>query len=160
MADMNGIAVSLEGWEDLRDALHKLTEETALRAGNNAARAGANYLKARIVEALPTGPGKPKLRRNKAGTIIETDYGHLRDNVKVRGARRKAREAMNLGGEFEFTISPGAAFWGKFLEYGTVKMAARPVWRPVFDAETDATVNRVGEVLQRNILRFARRQRA
>lgn len=156
---MNGMAFSLEGWEDLQRALHKLSEDTALRAGNNAARAGANYLKARIVENLPVGPGKPKLRRNKRGTIIETDYGHLRDNVKVRGAGRKARAAMNLAGEFEYTISPGAAFWGKFLEYGTVKMAARPVWRPTFDSETDATVNRVGEVLARNIARFARRQR-
>lgn len=156
---MNGMAVSLDGWEELQTALHKLTEDAAIKSGNSAARAGANYLKARIVENLPVGPGKVKLRRNKRGTIVVMDYGHLRDNVKVRAARKNARQAMNLGGEFEFTISPGAAFWGKFLEFGTVKMPAQPVWRPIFDAETDAIVERVGEVLLRAIKRHARRQR-
>lgn len=156
---MNGMAVSLDGWEELQTALHKLTEDAAIKSGNSAARAGANYLKTKIVEALPVGPGAPKYRRNRSGEIVMMDYGHLRDNVKVRAARKNARQSMNAEGYFEFTIDPGAAFWGKFLEFGTVNMAARPVWRPTFDAETEATVERVGEVLTRAIERFNKRKR-
>lgn len=156
---MNGIAVSLHGWEELGRALANLSEETAIKAGNSAARAGTNHIKTRIVEQIPLGPGKVKLRRNKRGDIAVMDYGHLRDNIKVRPARKRTRQAMNAGGYYEFTISPGAAFWGKFLEFGTVKMPATPIWRNTFDSETDAAVAKVGEVLLRAINRAARRRR-
>ena len=32
-----------------------------------------------------------------------------------------------------FVVTTGRAFWGYFLEVGTVKMAARPWARPLFD---------------------------
>lgn len=153
----NGTSMSVEGWEELQAALRALSDEVVIKTGNRAARAGATYLKDRIAAALPLGPGTPKLRRNKRGDVVVMNYGHLRDNVKVSALNKRPREKANSAGYLEFSIGPGHAFWGKFLEFGTAKMSARPVWRPVFDSETDATVEKVGNVLRISIARFARK---
>lgn len=154
----NGTAIAVEGWEELQQALQALADEVVVKVGNQAARAGANYLKGQIVAATPVGPGTAKLRRNKRGTLVVMDYGHLRDNIRVRAAGKKSREGMNAAGYFEFSIDPGAAFWGKFLEFGTAKMAARPIWRPTFDAEAQNTVDVVGKRLEMAISRASKRQ--
>lgn len=151
----NGTVMAVEGWEDLARALDMLSDEMTVKAGNRAALAGANYLKGQISAALPLGQRRAKLRRSNNGDVVVMDYGHLRDNVKVRGAGKRARSAMNAAGYFEFSITPGHAFWGRFLEFGTVNQAARPIWRPVFDAETEATVEKVGNVLRLSIARLA-----
>lgn len=154
---MNGTALSVEGGEELAAALRALSEDVVVRLGNRAARAGTNLLKEAIVSAAPVGPGKAKLRRNKSGELVVMDYGHLRDNIKVRGIGKALRSDMNSGGYFEFSISAGHAFWGKFLEFGTVKMAARPFFRPAFDANSQAATDKVGDVLKAGITRARRK---
>ncbi|MCA3183714.1 MAG: hypothetical protein INH13_08850, partial [Cupriavidus sp.] len=41
------------------------------------------------------------------------------------------------------------AFYGRYLEYGTSKMAAQPFLRPGFEAKRKAAAAAVGEVIQK-----------
>ena len=61
------------------------------------------------------GRGKRRGQRES----VAYDYGHLQDNIRVVAAGRGGRGAA-------VRITTGKAFWGLFLEKGTVRMRARP----------------------------------
>ena len=87
--------------------------------------------------------------------------------VIVESARRRAVKATGRGAEsihasvtersrFGVTQAIGPtkrAFYMRFLEFGTVKMPARPFLRPALDEERDAVVREVGRKLWERILR-------
>lgn len=90
--------------------------------------------------------------------------------VIVDGARRRAAKDTGKGAEsihatvtersrFSVTQSIGPsknAFYMRFVEFGTVKTAARPFLRPALDEERDAVIRKVGRELWEQIRRRAR----
>lgn len=66
--------------------------------------------------------------------------GRLRHNIVLapKGGQPKGVVALALA-------VANKAFYGRFLEFGTVKMAARPFMRPAFDANARETPNRFGK---------------
>lgn len=150
----NGVSLSIEGWQELDKRLKALDEEVSKRLAIRAIRVGTRLMFNEVKSAAPVGPGTPKLRRTKNGDIVVGDYGHLRDNIRMRQPDKRSRVAAQAGGLFEFIITTGAAFWGRFLEEGTVKMSARPWMRPTFDGNVDAVTERVGHELKVGIDKF------
>lgn len=53
-------------------------------------------------------------------------YGTLKDNIRVAPAKK-----IRTG--FHAKASTGDAFWGLFLEFGTVKMKKKPWFLPAWD---------------------------
>lgn len=107
--------IKMEGLEDLKANLLALDEAVATKIGVKADRDAANILKSALVEAAPYDP------------TAESPYGHLRENIRVR--KQQVRTAHTI----RYVVDTGKAFWGAFVELGTVKMAARPWMRPVFE---------------------------
>jgi HK97 gp10 family phage protein len=65
------------------------------------------------------------------------------------------------GGEAYVGVSwQGNAFYGRFLEFGTAKMAARPFLRPAFDARSGEALGIFMDRLRENIERARRRAAA
>lgn len=157
MPDANGVSLSIGGGAELERRLKGLSEEVVKRLALRAARAGSRLMKDAIAAAAPLGPGKAKLRRTRSGDLVVADYGHLRDNIRMRLPSKRARSGAEAGGLFEFIITTGQAFWGRFLEEGTAKMAPRPWMRPAFDATADPATDRVGEVLKTGIDAWVRK---
>jgi len=148
----SGGKVQLHGVTELKAALAELSDEVATKIGVAADRKAANLMKEAMVAIAPYNPnGSTRSRKSKKGVVTKTDYGHLRDNIRVRRARAKT------DGKIVFTINTGAAFWGYFLEFGTVNMSARPFMRPAFDATREAAVNVQIEELKSGIVRVAKR---
>ena len=87
--------------------------------------------------------------------------------VIIDGAQRRAPKDTGKGAEsihasvtersrfgVTQTIGPSKnAFYMRFVEFGTVKMTARPFLRPALDEERDATIREVGRKLWERILR-------
>lgn len=141
------------GLRQMKAAFEQLGTEVATRIGVAANRRAANRLKARFIEAAPYSERKStvKYRKLKRGTVVETDYGHLRDNLKVR------RVTVRTKGRISFQVSTGNAFWGYFLEFGTAKMQARPWMRPTSEAASSEILALQKEELAAGIQRALRR---
>jgi len=143
----------LEGAKELDAALADLGVDVAGKLGNAAVRKTAKTLQAELIDAAPYNPSgpTPKVYTAKDGSVRRTDYGHLRDNLRVR--RRKANKPYMI----RFEVTTGQAFWGTFLEWGTVRMAAKPWARPLFDRLHQRLITVMMETLREGVKRAARR---
>jgi HK97 gp10 family phage protein len=118
----------LEGVAELKAALAELSNEVATKEGRNANRAAAGVIQKAFKEYAPYRPGvQLKYWKTKGGSKSR-DYGDLRDNIRVRLAKARKENTIT------YNVTTGNAFWGYFLEYGTVNMPAQPWMRPAFDA--------------------------
>lgn len=76
---------------------------------------------------------------------------HLRDNIGAAPDRDHAAAEGWLAsvaiGAFK-TLPIGELFYGRFLEVGTVKQAARPWLRPAFEATRDAIISRLASLMR------------
>lgn len=143
----------LEGAKELDAALAALGTDVAGKLGTAATRAAGKALQAELIDAAPFNPNgpKPKIFTAKSGSLRRTDYGHLRDNLRVR--RVKADKPFMI----RFQVTTGRAFWGAFLEWGTVRMAAKPWARPTFDRMHQKLLSTVMDTLRTGVDRAAKR---
>lgn len=98
--------------------------------------------------------------RSAAGNVT---YGpasiHLRDNITA------APEQPSPGGIAAVSVGArripkiGEVFYGRFLEFGTVKQAPRPWLRPAFDSTYQQVVRRMADRLQARVIAAARKFR-
>lgn len=139
MADVFDIKITglAELQRQLREFGPKL-EQRGLRAMNYA---GARVVLEKVRETAPVRTGLLRAnlvtykRRTKPGAITHTiglkvvrlKYGNTPEN------RRRRR----VGKKYE---ADGPAFYGKFVEFGSSKMAARPFLRPALYAAAPAAV--------------------
>ncbi|WP_084439265.1 HK97-gp10 family putative phage morphogenesis protein [Sphingobium sp. TCM1] len=150
MADR--IRFQMTGWDELKRGLEQLGPELATKAGKSAIRAGAKTLAEEVKAATPVGDDDTsRSYRTKSGQSVTVDYGHMRDNIKVKMGRPK--KAFNVVAHVTF----GSAFWARFLEYGTVKMMARPFAKPAFDNATVLMLEKIKSQLGVSMERLARK---
>ena len=119
-----GVSVRIEGWEELERKLRQLGEtinERELLEG--ALMDGAEIVKASMQRTAPYRTGQ------------------LQESIEIS---KKGRE------KYSVRIGPsGSGFYGRFLEYGTSRVAARPFARPAFDA----VHNEVQQAIEQSIWR-------
>lgn len=80
-----------------------------------------------------------KVVRDEARARAPVDTGLTRDNIIA--ARRRAERYDE---EYAVTVrhkGKGRPFYWKFIEFGTVKLAARPFLRPAFESATYRAIN-------------------
>jgi HK97 gp10 family phage protein len=111
--------VKVEGVSELKAAFEQLGVEVSTRIGVRANREAARLLQSELIQAAPYDPREKKRAKN---------YGHLRDNIRIR--RQRARNQ----GHITMNVTTGNAFWGNFLEFGTVRMPAQPWFRPIVES--------------------------
>jgi HK97 gp10 family phage protein len=150
----NVTRVKLEGLEELKANLAALGEEVATKVGVRANREAAKAMAVYVKAFAPVGTG-PTLKRwkRKDGSVGSADYGRLNENIRVRRARARSENTIT------FNISTGRAFWGSFLEFGTVNMPAQPWMRPAVDAGATQGLNVQIEELRKGIERATKRMR-
>ncbi|MBR8344650.1 HK97-gp10 family putative phage morphogenesis protein [Burkholderia ambifaria] len=74
--------------------------------------------------------------------------GMLRDNMLIAYDREKSVEGKIAS--YVVTWSK-EAFYGRFVEYGTSKMAAEPFLRPAFDTKQREVAQAIDEVIDRKV---------
>lgn len=92
------------------------------------------------------GSAGAALLRDEAITRAPSRSGILRDNIIIK----RLEEEANGNESQTYIVTPRSkpAFYWRFLEFGTVKMPARPFMRPAFDARREDALNKMREVLK------------
>lgn len=124
MADFD---IQITGLKELDRALQELAWPAARRALRKGMRQGANVV------------------RDEARAKAPIDSGNLKRRIRTR---ERSEEAGNM--RFDIEV-PRSAFYGRFLEYGTSKMAAKPFLRPAAEAKTEEAVTVMRDALSEAI---------
>lgn len=152
------VRTKIEGVAELKAALEELGEVVATKIGVKANRDSATQLMKVLAEAAPyDATHRKKYWKRKNGTVATAYYGHLRDAIRVR--KVKAQNANTI----VHLVSTGDAFWGNFQEFGTVRMPARPWWRPAVDVVysriLSIQISGLSDGIEREAKRIARKNR-
>lgn len=145
------MTTKFEGGLELSRGLRALGEEST-KVGRRSLRKTANELRDALIDAAPRNEAgeTEKSWRRKDGTVARARYGQLFQNIRVREMRVRKDNTIGM------VVSTGNAFWGSFLEFGTVKLRARPWFRPVWDRMQNRLVASLGQILGQEIERTAR----
>ena len=120
---MDDFNVEIVGLRELDRALQELAWPAARRALRKGMRKGANVVRDEARAKAPVRTGK--LRKAIRTRERSEDAGNMRFAVEV----------------------PRRAFYGRFLEYGTSKMAAKPFLRPAAEGKTEVAVGAMRDAL-------------
>lgn len=118
------------------DALAKVASESVLR---QAAVAGARVFFDEVRMRAPVNLG---IYEGKWG---RHPPGFLRNNILI--AFDKDTSVEGLRASYVITWSK-EAFYGRFVEFGTSKMAAKPFLRPAYEAKKQAAAQKFSEVIE------------
>lgn len=102
---------------------------------------------------------EPMVQSVRANVPLGPDSIHLKDNITAAPDRAHARSvgwlaSVAVGARRVPKI--GEIFYLRFLEWGTVKQAPRPVLRPAFDSHSAGVTRRLAALLAKRV-RAARR---
>jgi len=128
MADR--FSLKIEGFKELAANLRALPDALQRSVILDALTDAAEPMRARMGQLAPRRPGAPDIADN-IGISVANRIGD------VGGGRWEARS------DTEHAVAVGPTknfFYGLFLEYGTIKMAARPFMRPAFDTTVQTSL--------------------
>lgn len=131
----------VEGFKELSKALNALPDRMQKRVTRGAVRKGAVVVQKAIIARAPVGEG-----------TTHPKYGKLKNNIKI-----KEEKAASSKTTARFVVHNSRAFWGSFLEFGTVNMPAQPFMRPGFDESTDAAFTAMAKGLGDGLAREAKK---
>lgn len=137
MAD--NFTVKIRGFDDLKASMRGLSADMAGKVARAASAAAAGVV------------------RKAARAKVPQDTGNLRKNVI---AKRLPKAETQLTSEHIVTVRQGKvtakqkaagledAFYGKFVEFGTVKMGPRPYLRPALDENVQPAIDAMRDRLK------------
>lgn len=138
-----GARFDIGGFEELEKALADLAPKVGTKAGQTATRKAGQFVARKVRAAAPMGDADTSRTYRTAGGTVTVDYGHLKRNIRVQKRRKVGRKEVGT------IIGTGNAFWGRFLEFGTRKMAARPWFGPAVRANIGEALDIIKEELQK-----------
>ena len=135
---MIGASFDLSGINARLDRLTKAARKSTRKAAQAGAQVYHDELKARVpMSAKPHKSGKKvytpgTLRRAIYQAFVEAESGESQATYRV-------------------SWNKSHAFYGKFLEYGTSKMSAKPFLRPGYDSAHSRALSAVQSVMRSSI---------
>lgn len=148
----------IKGLSELSAALKELPNRIARNALRRSVARGAVVIRDEAktrapVSTTPPAPGDPLPGTLKRSIVIKHDKDRsiLTSQTYVVAVRhgKKYRNQGKKGNR-----SQDAYYW-RWVEFGTVKMAARPFMRPAFEAQKEAAVQEIARVLAERIAQEA-----
>lgn len=136
--------LSVENPDGLTSAIDALTQVASESVLRQATVAGARVIFEEVKFRTPIGIATWESRDGKQKRYP----GFLRDSILL--AYDKERSAEGLRATYLVTWSKDA-FYGRFIEYGTSKMAANPFLRPGYDAKRDAAAQKFSDVIDKKV---------
>lgn len=148
----------IKGLSELSAALKELPNRIARNALRQSVARGAVVIRDEAktrapVSTTPPAPGDPLPGTLKRSIVIkhDKDRSSLTSQTYVVAVRhgKKYRNQGKKGNR-----SQDAYYW-RWVEFGTVKMAARPFMRPAFETQKEAAVQEIARVLAERIAQEA-----
>lgn len=163
MADK--ITIELQGFKELADLLKDFGPRVAKNGLRSSTFAGAKVVKGAIQQKAPVDTGLLResvstFRRRTPDNVAQYSVGlRVLKNPKYVLVARHANTAKNSAkGRVGKTHSiAGPALYGRFLEYGTSKMSARPFMRPAIAEATTQALDAIKGGLEKAVDRAAKK---
>lgn len=138
--------VEVKGLKELDEFLKQLPEQIQRRALQQATLAGARVIRDSAAGRAPMRyfpPGPMKAYKSSSKYRLP---GFLRASVKVWRLKKDAKGTVSYA-----VGARGLAFYGRFVEFGTRFVGARPFLRPALDAMHLWAIEAVAAVLRQKI---------
>ena len=146
--------IKIDGLRELKNALLKLPEKLGEKVLNGALYAGAKLVVDDAKVKVPVRTGE--LRRNiRARRATKKQRGDLTAAVVV-GVRRLTKKQIASIRKKKGRENASDAFYWRFLEFGTSKMAARPFLRPAFESRKTAAALLIKDEIRKRIEKEAK----
>lgn len=153
MAD--AVKIELKGFKELEAALKSFGPRVAKNGLRSADFAGARVIRDAAKEAVPVDTGLLKSQiyaaRRRTPDHIATYTIRVRNKGKVTKIRR-FRKGRNAG---KYTTAAPPPVYGKFLEFGTSRMAAKPWLRPALLQNVTKAIDAIKAGLAKAIAKAA-----
>lgn len=156
---MAAITVRVDGLRELGEAMRALGNETSQKIAHAMASAAARLVRDQAKKLAPVATGEmrdniiaKKLRKSETVLTSEYKVGVKRYKRKYANTKRNVR-MRRAGTEYELDI----AYYWRYVEFGTVKMAPRPFIRPAIDQNKFTAIEAMRKVGQRRIEAAARK---
>lgn len=127
----------LDGAAELDAQLAQLGTAMATEIGREAAETSAEVLRDAWVAGAPYSERASTMKywSLAGGGTGKANYGHLKGNIKVAPVKAQKINAV------VYKVTTGDAFWGYFLEFGTVRMPPHPWARPIVERMKAELIN-------------------
>lgn len=139
--------LELKGFKELAAAMRELPERVAKNALRSAVGAGAAEIRKEAKLHAPVDSGR--LKTSIYQKQIREPSGQYKQVFFV-GARNGPKRKK--GGTKDYSQS---AWYWRFVEFGTAKMAASPFLRPAFESKKEAAIDAIGKKLDERIQKHA-----
>ena len=130
----------IPGVEELNSALNLLPEDLAKKVVRNAVAAGARVIRDAARDLAPYDPSR-------------TSGVHLRDGIVVK-RKKNTNDIMIIGTQ---TRGSKAVPHAHLLEFGTVKMSAKPFLAPAAAMTQQKAIGKMFNVMANGILRESKK---
>jgi HK97 gp10 family phage protein len=159
------VTIKIAGLAELQKALLELPLAVRGRALNSAVSKGARVVQASVKENARATRLTGNLEKNvviarsrKGSTLGRSEYAVLVKRTKKQYANTRANRRSGRAGKNYSTF--GDAFYWRFLEFGTKKMARKPLFRDGFEKSkgraAEAITRQLGVAIENQVkkLRF------
>jgi HK97 gp10 family phage protein len=146
------IEYQLSGFKELDAALRNMPRAIAGRAVTAGLVASGDVFTRALRAAAPVRERGDKPKKIKTGGVRLR--GYLKANVKASKPFRDRKT-----GTYAIKMSPGKAFYGKFLEFGTKHQSARPFFLRALGGVVPTAIDRLGAVIAAAINEYAAKQK-
>jgi HK97 gp10 family phage protein len=135
----------VQGLKELNETLQRFPAKLERNILRGAIRAGASVI---VEDARRRAPVLSVLDPRRV-------FGALAKSIRVRGVQSK--NGALVGGVFAGGVADvgrgkgkiqADAFYARFVEFGTAKMAARPFLRPAIDSKTPAAIDATADYIR------------
>lgn len=139
----------IEGLDLLGKALQELPKNIGRNVLRGAVNAGATVIRKEAVMRVPIDTGKlrkaiyQKQIRELSSAVQQTFFVGWRHGKKERAVQRRRKR----GGQTVTVIEDRDAYYGRFVEFGTAKMAAQPFMRPAYESQKEAALQAIREYI-------------
>ena len=141
---MSDFTTALVGFEDFKRQLAQLPGRVGRNVLRGAVNAGATVIRKEVVSRAPQYTGPVAAGHPPPGTLKKAVY--QKQIAELSNATRQTFFVGVRQGKKQQTVKRGKsivnldAYYGRFVEFGTSKMSARPFVRPAFEAKKDAAI--------------------
>jgi HK97 gp10 family phage protein len=142
----------LSGFKELDEALRNMPRAIAGRAVTKGLVAAGAVFTAALKQAAPVRATGEKPKKIKSGGVRLR--GYLKANVKASKPFRDRKT-----GTYAIKMSPGKAFYGRFLEFGDKRMRPHPFFLRALGGVVPQAIDRLGAVIAEAIRDYAAKSR-
>jgi len=134
------VTIKISGFKELADKLHSLGPKDERQGLRKAALTAAAIIKKAAKESTAFKDVTGELRANIIAAYRRSPPHWATYRITVRWTRYRVSRGNRLKGIAGKVREHNPAMYGKFLEFGTSKMHARPFLRPAFVNNTNEAI--------------------